>query len=47
MRKKYDIPEGNHLNLLQIPVPYENILNIFFEEKYETTTSFGLWNIEV
>lgn len=47
MRKNYDIPQGNHLNLLQIPVPYENILNIFFEEKLETSTSIGLWNIEV
>lgn len=47
LKKNYDIPVGNHLNLLQIPIPYENILNIFFEERLETSTSIGLWNIEV
>jgi hypothetical protein len=46
-QKKYDIPIGNNLNLIQIPTPYENIVNIFFEEYVEFSTSLKLWNIEI
>lgn len=48
LRKKYELPEGR-FKLFQIPDPYDNILNIFFEEEVQqsASSSFPLWNIAV
>ena len=35
------------MKLLQVPEPFENILNIFFEEVNDEDASFNLWNIEM
>jgi hypothetical protein len=44
--KNYDLP-GENIKLLQIPQPYENILNIFFSEEIPNSKSISIWNIEV
>lgn len=46
LKKQYEIKNPN-LRLFQIPQPFENMLNIFFEEITDKKEIFTLWNIEV
>jgi hypothetical protein len=46
LKKMYDIKNPN-LKLFQIPQPFENILNVFFEDYSEKRETFSIWNIEI
>ena len=46
MKKKFTLPQES-LKLFQVPLPFDNILNVFFEEEIKDSKSFALWVIEV